>query len=51
MTLLKNAGCDFVQGCYFSRPLPPEEFEAFIARETESNEENRKPVRPVPVTQ
>jgi diguanylate cyclase (GGDEF)-like protein len=51
MTLLKNAGCDFVQGYYFSRPLPPEEFEAFIARETESNEENRKPVRPVPVTQ
>ncbi len=51
MTLLKNAGCDFVQGYYFSRPLPPEEFEAFIVRETESNEENRKPVRPVPVTQ
>ena len=51
MTLLKNAGCDFVQGYYFSRPLPPEEFEAFIARETESREENRKPVRPIPVTQ
>ncbi len=31
MTLLKNAGCDYVQGYYFSRPLPPEEFEAFIA--------------------
>ena len=51
MTLLKNAGCDFVQGYYFSRPLPPEEFEAFIARETGSSEENRKPVRPIPVTQ
>ena len=33
MTLLKNAGCDYVQGYYFSRPLPPEEFEAFIERE------------------
>ena len=41
LKMIKNAG----------RPLPPEEFEAFIARETESNEENRKPVRPVPVTQ
>ena len=51
MTLLKNAGCDFVQGYYFSRPLPPEEFEAFIARETGSQEKNRKPVRPIPVTQ
>ena len=51
LTLLKNAGCDFVQGYCFSRPLPPEEFEAFIARETGSQEKNRKPVRPVPVTQ
>ena len=51
MTLLKNAGCDFVQGYYFSRPLPPEEFEVFIVRDTGRNEENRKPVRPIPVTQ
>ena len=51
MTLLKNAGCDFVQGYYFSRPLPPEEFEAFIAREkagTDNQEEGQ--VRSVPVT-
>lgn len=51
LTLLKNAGCDFVQGYYFSRPLPPEEFEVFIVRDTGRNEESRKPVRPVPVTQ
>ncbi len=27
---LKRVGCDLVQGYYFSRPVPPEEFEAFI---------------------
>ncbi len=32
LTMLKNAGCDFVQGYYFSRPVPPEEFEKFIAK-------------------
>ncbi len=31
--LLKNARCDLVQGYYFSRPLPPEEFEKLIERE------------------
>ena len=30
MTTLKNLGCDYVQGYYFSRPVPPEEFESFI---------------------
>ena len=33
LTLLKNAGCDQVQGYYFSRPVPPEEFDKFIIRE------------------
>ena len=33
MGLLKDAGCDLVQGYYFSRPLPPEEFEKLIERE------------------
>ena len=33
LSLLKNAGCDLVQGFYFSRPLPPEEFEALIEKD------------------
>lgn len=33
MELLRNAGCDLVQGYYFSRPVPPEEFEKIIIRE------------------
>ena len=31
--MLKDAGCDLVQGYYFSRPVPPEEFEKFIESE------------------
>ena len=30
MKLLKDAGCDLVQGYYFSRPLPADEFEQKI---------------------
>ena len=33
LDLLRDAGCDLVQGFYFSRPLPPEEFEKLIERE------------------
>ncbi|MBQ3467224.1 MAG: EAL domain-containing protein [Oscillospiraceae bacterium] len=33
MRLLQSAGCDLVQGYYFSRPLPPEEFEKLIQKE------------------
>ena len=33
IALLRNAGCDFVQGYYFSRPLPPDEFEKFFTRD------------------
>ena len=33
LRLLKEADCDLVQGYYFSRPLPPEEFEKLILRE------------------
>ena len=35
LELLRNANCDLVQGFYFSRPLPPEEFEKLIQREME----------------
>lgn len=28
--LLKKAGCQYIQGYYFSKPVPPEEFEAFF---------------------
>ena len=33
LSLLKDAGCELVQGYYFSRPLPAEEFEKLIERE------------------
>ena len=32
LRLLRDAGCDLVQGYYFSRPLPAEEFEKKILR-------------------
>ncbi len=31
--LLKSAGCEMIQGFYFSRPVPPEEFDLLIERE------------------
>lgn len=31
--LLKKAGCDIIQGYYFSKPLPPEDFEKLIEAE------------------
>ena len=33
LSLLKEAGCGLVQGFYFSKPLPPEEFEKLIEKE------------------
>ena len=33
LELLREGGCQLVQGFYFSRPLPPEEFEELIKRE------------------
>jgi FOG: EAL domain len=33
MELLKKLGCDVIQGYYFSKPLPPEEFEALAEKE------------------
>ena len=36
LEFLKNEGCDLVQGYYFSRPVPPEEFEKLIVRELQT---------------
>ena len=33
MKFLRENGCDLIQGYYFSRPLPPEEFEKLIEKE------------------
>ncbi|MCR4638795.1 bifunctional diguanylate cyclase/phosphodiesterase [Ruminococcus sp.] len=33
MELLKKLGCDIIQGYYFSKPLPPEEFGTLIEKE------------------
>jgi EAL domain-containing protein (putative c-di-GMP-specific phosphodiesterase class I) len=30
LELLKNAGCSLVQGYYFSKPIPPDQFEQLI---------------------
>lgn len=32
--ILKRLDCDYIQGYYFSTPLPPEKFEHFIEKET-----------------
>ena len=33
LLLLKEMGCDIIQGYYFSKPVPPEEFVPFIEKE------------------
>lgn len=33
LEIMKDMGCDLIQGFYFSRPVPPEEFEALIEKE------------------
>lgn len=32
LNFLKKIGCDYIQGYYFSKPLPEEEFKAFLAK-------------------
>ena len=41
LNLLKQAGCDLVQGYYFSRPVPPEDFEPLIVRELQIEREKQ----------
>jgi EAL domain-containing protein (putative c-di-GMP-specific phosphodiesterase class I) len=36
--LLKNAGCELIQGYHFSRPVPPEEFALLIEKELKERE-------------
>ena len=38
MEMLKKLGCDIIQGYYFSKPLPPEEFGALIEKEIKEND-------------
>ena len=33
LEVLTRLGCDFVQGFYFSRPVPPERFAAYVDAE------------------
>lgn len=35
LNFLKENGCDYIQGYYYSRPLPEEEFIAFLEKENE----------------
>ena len=42
IAILKSAGCDLVQGYYFSKPVPAEEFEEFIIKEMEIRGSERK---------
>ncbi len=35
--ILKKAGCDIIQGYYFSKPVPAEEFEQFIVKEKQAS--------------
>lgn len=42
LELLKAAKCDVIQGYYFSKPLPPEEFNALIEKDLEVRKELKK---------
>ena len=42
LKILKDGACDLVQGFYFSKPLPPEQFEKLILRELEIERNEKK---------
>ncbi len=37
---LKSMGCELIQGYYFSKPVPPEEFNKFIEAEISKGRES-----------
>lgn len=37
LEFLKKAGCDYIQGYYFSKPLPEEDFKKFLAKHQAEN--------------
>ena len=39
LKILQDGGCNLVQGYYFSRPLPPQEFETLIRKELDTERE------------
>ena len=41
LRVLKSMGCDCIQGYYFSRPVPPEEFAPFIEEESKKRAAER----------
>ena len=43
MSTLKEMGCEYVQGFYFSRPVPPEEFEPFIIERIKREADDDEP--------
>ena len=43
MLTLKSMGCDIVQGYYFSKPLPADEFETFVTEKKEQETGVEKP--------
>ncbi len=46
MMALKDLGCDMVQGYYFSRPVPPADFEPFLVKRRDLPAEDLKPEEP-----
>lgn len=42
LQILREGKCDLVQGYYFSRPLPPEEFKELIVREINTERSHRE---------
>ena len=41
LNMLREAGCDLIQGYYFSRPVPPEDFEPLIVKEKQIEREKQ----------